>query len=580
MDTKQKRIVLISFIAVLALWLISPILGSHRSFNPTVDNSRLQFDAALAHQNMREFVSQFPRRVIGSAESRQSSGFLQKRFKDLGYAVTYAHFNAIVASHKQVGRNIYAFKAGRTPEIIAVMAHYDIAGTTGEGAMDNGSGVGVLLELARIMAANQTQRGILFVASDGEEWGMLGSRDFAETYPQRDKIAAVLSLDYVAVGDLASLTLGTAGQNRGYTPPWLRTLARTSAELEGLPIYEASGFAEHLQRAVPVSGTDQGPLVEAGIAAVNLGSGSRNAGQELEVYHSLGDVAGNLKPESFKPFGRAAERILLELDGMAAVPRESMGPLRAIGNVYLPSSLMIALQCLAFVPLVLIAWFHLANHGRNISTSRVQRELSSFLATATPFFLGWSALFVMVRLRRLPRYSLYPATPKDPVLSSPAWGPMAWIFGTALVSAIALYLLLRFLRDDGERQDFFVSKTINLLLFLALAVFALVYSPYWAATFLLLPAWIWGLIGPGKGYGDRAANRILMLAAGILYVVVACVQASQLCVGWNWIWYQVLALSTGMINWQAFVLTSAALALAIRFLAIQSHGSSDSDPRS
>ncbi len=573
MDTRQSKVVLITMVAVAALWLLSPVIGTRRSYTLNAGD-HVQFDSTRALRNTSEFVTQHPSRVIGSIESRQSSGLLQKRFQELGYAVSYAHFNAVVASRKQVGRNIYAFKPGRSQEIIAVMAHYDTAGTTLQGAMDDGSGVGVLLELARIMASRPLQRGILFVASDGEEWGMLGARELAANYPERGRIAAALSLDYVAIGDLAGLSLETAGQGGGYTPPWLRALARSAVEPEGLPLYEPYGFTEHLQRALPFSWTDQGPLVQAGIPAINLGSYSRDPDRELAVYHSPQDSIANMKAESFKPYGQAAERILLELDRMAAIPREPMESLRAVGSIYLPSPIVLALQCLAFVPVAVIAWFHLANHGRYISTGRVQRELTSYLATLTPFLLAWTALFVLVRLRKLPGYSIYPATPKDPVLLHPDWGAISWIAGTALVAGLGLYFLLKYLHDEAARPDFFVSKSINVVLFLVLIVLAMLYNPYWAATFLLLPAWIWSMVGPGKGYGGRAANRIILAAAGILYFMISCSFAEHLCIGWRLFWYQILAVSSGAISLQGYLLSVAVLALGVRFLAIQSHGAS------
>ena len=70
--------------------------------------------------------------------------------------------------------------------------------------MDDSSGVGVLLELARVWSAEQPRRTLVFLLTDGGEWGSLGARDFAASYPERARTIAALSLDFVAAGELAA----------------------------------------------------------------------------------------------------------------------------------------------------------------------------------------------------------------------------------------------------------------------------------------------------------------------------------------------------------------------------------------
>jgi hypothetical protein len=204
--------------------------------------------------------------------------------------------------------------------------------------MDDGSGIGVLLELARVFATVPTNHGILFVASDGEEWGMLGAADFAQQYSARDRVKAALSLDYVAPGELEELQLATVGQYRGYAAPWLRDVARRAIRAGNIPAAEPFGVEEHLERALLLSWTDQGPLLASGIEAINLGSGSGDRAREWAVYHSADDTAGNLRVESFAVYGQAAERILRTLDDMAAPPDESGTSFRIRPDVFLPGA--------------------------------------------------------------------------------------------------------------------------------------------------------------------------------------------------------------------------------------------------
>jgi hypothetical protein len=575
MDLKQKKIVFGITMIVVVLWLGSPLLGRREeALKPSAPLSLL-FDPSRALQTTQDFVITYPRRVLGSIEARQSTGYLQHHFERLGYQVTYSHFDAMIAGRRQVGRNVYAFRSSASQEILALVAHYDTTRTTLHGAMDNGSGIGALLELARVFAAKPVRRSILLVASDGEEWGMLGALDFARHYPERDRIIAAVSLDYVAAGDLAGLTLDSSGQMGGYAPPWLRILARTAAEAEGLTVSEPAGFREFLERALLLSWTDQGPLLNAGIPAINLGSESNSRAAELSIYHSSEDTPGNLRVESFAKFGNTAERIVRTIDSLPAVPREAMGTFRVHGNLMLAPSIMAVMQGLAFLPLLAALWFHAANHGRHFSPGRIRRELSSFLGTILPFFLVYPAVMLLTLLRRLPLFSFYPATPKDPILEHPQYGVIVGILAAVFLAGIGGYFLIRFLNSHLPRPEFNVSKTVLLAILSVVVAGALFYNAYWAVSFLTLPAWIWALVGPGRGPGGRAANRVMILTAGVLYYALSCSYAARLCVGWKLFWYEILALSTGMFRGQAFLLSMAMFALAIRFLAIQSHGRED-----
>jgi Zn-dependent M28 family amino/carboxypeptidase len=82
---------------------------------------------------------------------------------------------------------------GRSPILIG--AHYDgVPGTPG--ADDNASGVAVLLELARQLAAQPLRYPVQLIAFDLEEYGLLGSADYAQSlWQQHQPIRLMLSLE-------------------------------------------------------------------------------------------------------------------------------------------------------------------------------------------------------------------------------------------------------------------------------------------------------------------------------------------------------------------------------------------------
>ena len=571
MDSNKTKIVWIAIAFVLAAWLISPFLFSFREPALTVSDAPLSFDASEAYRFMQEFVTQYPRRVLGSFESRQSTGYIHDCLEKLGYSISYSHFDARIARRIQVGRNVLAYKQGRSPEILALVAHLDTARTTIQGAMANGSGVGVLLELARVFAAEPTNRSLLAIFSDGEEWGMLGARDLAETYPERKRISAVLSLDYVAIGDLGAFRLDETGQFQGFTPPWLRQLSRRAAETQGLPVLDPSGFSEYIERALYISRADQGPFLSASIPAINLGSQSRDRFREKEIYHSAQDTIENLKLSSVEKYGRAAERIARTLDKLPSIPRESVKPIRLWDARFLRPGAILALQIISFWPLAVAFWFYMTGYHRQLNAIAMGRELFAFLGTVLPLWIICFLIQLARVLRQLPIYSLYPATLKDPVFSSLPWGVLAWIFGISFFAAAVSCIIFICSFWSSPKPDFNVSKLVLLALLLIGVGIALAYNAYWATIFLVLPAWIWALAGCKRNPGGRMANSILIVSAGIPYYAALAVSASRLNMGWNFVWYQVLALGNGLFTKTAYLLASAIIAVGIRFLAIQFH---------
>jgi hypothetical protein len=569
MDSKQTKVVLGIIAPVLLAWLLSPFLFSRREPLLPPTTSPLYFDASRAYSNTEEFVRQSPRRVLGSLESRQSTGYLSDRLHKLGYNITYTHFDARIARHKVVGRNVMGFKQGQTPEILALIAHFDTAPLTIQGAMANGSGVGVLLELARVFAATPTHRSLLIIFSDGGEYGSLGAKDIAESYPERDRIAAVLSLDHVGSGNLAAFSLEGMGQMKGFAPPWLRQLAYQAAKAQGLPVQNASGIKEHFERAFLISGADQGPFLGAGIPAINLGSISADAARQKAIYHSPQDTIENLKVSSFAAFGLAAECIVRTLNELPSMPQESPESLRLWDARYWRPKTGILLHIFAFLPLTVIFWVCTKNQSSKLSAIGIRRELLISLGTVLPFWAFLLSISLVRALRLLPTYTLYPATAKDPVLLNIPWNVLGSILGAALFVAVVCSLIGIISVRSLPKPDFYASRLVLLGLLIFIVVLALLYNSYWAIAFLLFPAWIWTLVDCGRTTSARIRNAVLVLAAGTPFYVAMWMYCARLDLSWNFLWYQVIALGSGMFTTAGYYLGIASISLGIRFLVIQ-----------
>ena len=104
--------------------------------------------------------------------------------------------------------NILAAIEGKNPdEIVIIGAHYDHIGydpmLDGDkiynGADDNASGVSAVLQIARAFVATgvQPERTVVFAFWDGEEKGLLGSRAFAQSFPDIGKVKGYLNFDMI-----------------------------------------------------------------------------------------------------------------------------------------------------------------------------------------------------------------------------------------------------------------------------------------------------------------------------------------------------------------------------------------------
>ena len=99
--------------------------------------------------------------------------------------------------------NVIGTKKAKTktddPKEVLLTAHMDsVVGAPG--ASDNASGVGLMLELARVFKSYNTDKDLKFIAFGSEERGLLGSRYYVDqlSQPERDKIEAVFNPDMVA----------------------------------------------------------------------------------------------------------------------------------------------------------------------------------------------------------------------------------------------------------------------------------------------------------------------------------------------------------------------------------------------
>ncbi|PSN67389.1 putative zinc metalloprotease [Corynespora cassiicola Philippines] len=213
------------------------------------------------------------------------------------------------------------------------------------GAVDDASGVAVSLELARIFAHYKPRASIAFAAFAGEEQGLLGAENLAQTYRNNSvNVAAMLNLDMVGSStaedgtkDEHSIRLFCQGTPLTENATTLETRLSIGGENDspsrnlGRHIYEVASnkFTEMTVRIIYRldrygRGGDHRPFLETGFNAVRYVQPNEDYTQQHQDVRVVdgkqyGDLVENL---DFEYNARAGKVVAASLWSLANAPAE------------------------------------------------------------------------------------------------------------------------------------------------------------------------------------------------------------------------------------------------------------------
>ncbi len=196
-------------------------------------------------------LAELGQRPAGKKHERQAGAIVRERLANLGYDVKTQRFPL-----PEGGRSLNV--VGRTPgpPKVIIVAHMDgVPGT--RAANDNGSGVGVMLELAEDL---KDERNVLVAAVGAEERRNtgasyhLGSRKLSRSLTdfQRESVRLAVSADMVGVGSTLNIRGLEARPNRS-SRKLLNAADRLGASASYLRDTGQSDHDEFTKRGVPAT---------------------------------------------------------------------------------------------------------------------------------------------------------------------------------------------------------------------------------------------------------------------------------------------------------------------------------------
>jgi aminopeptidase YwaD len=207
-----------------------------------------------------------------------------------------AHLVVNSVYYPSFSQNIIGTRTGTQPEqgTVYLGAHYDSV-WFGPGANDNASGLGCLLEAARVLSTkgHSTKATIKFVAFGAEEPGLIGSQ--YHVFANEEQITAqclgMVNMDMLGVGD--TLLIGNLGLSDSSLSAYAQEKA-AAMKIESWAAVPAAANSDHVYFEV------------VGVPAVRLEQSPD------PWYHSAGDSMDKINPVVMEANGELAAAVVYD----------------------------------------------------------------------------------------------------------------------------------------------------------------------------------------------------------------------------------------------------------------------------
>jgi len=257
------------------------------------------FSLENARAHVQVLAGTIGSRPIGTAANGRARQYVVDQLRLFGYDV---RVQEVDARRPEVGytarvSNVIAVKPGPDRNAIGLMSHYDSAAEA-PGASDDGLGVAVSLEAARVLAARADRRHTLFVlVTDGEESGLMGAAGLVTDRDVMDRLNAYVNIE--ATGSAGTARLFETGPGN----PWL-----VKAWARSAPSPRGGSFGIEIYKRLP-NDTDFSILKRRDVPGLNFA-----AVGDSYAYHTARDTPERLTDEALRTTGENTVQTVIAMD--------------------------------------------------------------------------------------------------------------------------------------------------------------------------------------------------------------------------------------------------------------------------
>jgi hypothetical protein len=459
------------------------------------------FSEANARAHVQMLAGTIGSRPAGSEANARARAYIIDQLQLYGFEVRVQETDARRPEFGFTARvsNIIGTLQGARPEAIGIVSHYDSRHDT-PGAADDGFGVAVSLEAARLLAAGGDRQWTIFVlVTDAEELGLLGAAGLTTDRDVMDRMRAYINVEAIGSGRPVML-FETGPGNAWLTGVWARHA----------PHPRGGSFGTEVYRHLP-SDTDFTIFARHQIPGLNFA-----AAGDSYAYHTDRDVPERVSTRALRETGQNVVAIVNALEGVDITQRSAEQPnffdvagVRALS--YGPFASM--LLTIAALLLGVLAWIKVT--AATLRLGGFWRWLLTIVWTLAGAAAVVAAMIAVTWALRATREVYHPwyARPDWFFLLLASVGVTAgWV-----TSRLGQWLPAR---AHGLRHPA-VTWSIALPLWLLFAGAAVFYAPL--AAYL----WLWPLLAAGltllvvpatSGIGIRIASVLVLAVAATLWL--------------------------------------------------------------
>ena len=270
---------------------------------------RFSTENARAHVEM--LAGTIGSRPIGSAANARARQYIVDQLRLYGFEVRVQETDARRPDLGLTARvaNIIAVRAGADRSAIGLLSHYDSAPES-PGGGDDGFGVAVSLEAARVLAARTDRRhSLLVLVTDGEEAGLMGAAGLVADREVMSRLNAYVNVE--ATGSSGTAVLFETGPRNGWlVKPWARFA----------PHPRGASYAFEIYRRLP-NDTDFSILKRHEIPGLNFALIG-----DSYAYHTARDTADRLTDAALRLSGENVVSTIEMMDLLDLKMRSTSDP--------------------------------------------------------------------------------------------------------------------------------------------------------------------------------------------------------------------------------------------------------------